>query len=375
VGNFGTVFVDQSYWQSAIAAKPASAHKGYLMGGLCWFAIPFALATSLGLASVAMQLPITAKEAGDGLVPPAVMMHMFGEGGAIAISILLFMAITSTGSGECMAVSSLVAYDVWKVYIRPNASGKEILIVSKVAVVVFGTSMGGFAVALNYMGINLGWVYLFMGIVIGSAVYPLWNLLMWKQANASGAVVAAWLGMGLSFMTWLITAKAMFGELTVDTLGKNEPMLAGNCVALLAGCSIHVIMSLIWPQNYDWKSMNDIAMLEHDESGLDPEDYTEDKLKEAYRWIMRWGFGFTIIMVILWPCASLPAKVFTKEYFAFWVLISLVWGFAASAAVIVMPIAESLDNLYNDMYILTGLKMFKAEEKTPPPAPDKSTKV
>merc|ERR1719271_1770961 len=50
VGNFGTGFCDQSYWQSAIAAKPASAHKGYLLGGICWFAIPFSLATSLGLA-------------------------------------------------------------------------------------------------------------------------------------------------------------------------------------------------------------------------------------------------------------------------------------------------------------------------------------
>jgi Na+/proline symporter len=33
VGNFGTVFVDQSYWQSAIAARPASAARGYLLGG------------------------------------------------------------------------------------------------------------------------------------------------------------------------------------------------------------------------------------------------------------------------------------------------------------------------------------------------------
>jgi Na+/proline symporter len=33
VGNFGTVFVDQSYWQSAIAAKPSSATRGYLLGG------------------------------------------------------------------------------------------------------------------------------------------------------------------------------------------------------------------------------------------------------------------------------------------------------------------------------------------------------
>jgi Na+/proline symporter len=33
VGNFGTVFVDQSYWQSAIAAKPSSAARGYFLGG------------------------------------------------------------------------------------------------------------------------------------------------------------------------------------------------------------------------------------------------------------------------------------------------------------------------------------------------------
>lgn len=33
VGNFGTVFVDQSYWQSAIAARPESAARGYMLGG------------------------------------------------------------------------------------------------------------------------------------------------------------------------------------------------------------------------------------------------------------------------------------------------------------------------------------------------------
>merc|ERR1719399_2532992 len=47
VGNFGTVFVDQSYWQSAIAAKPSATVKGFLLGGLSWFAIPFVQATTL----------------------------------------------------------------------------------------------------------------------------------------------------------------------------------------------------------------------------------------------------------------------------------------------------------------------------------------
>eukprot|EP00959_Pyramimonas_sp_CCMP1952_P072543 1515643-Pyramimonas_sp.AAC.1 len=103
VGNFGTVFVDQSYWQSAIAAKPASAHKGYLLGGLVWFTIPFALATSLGLAGVALGLPITAAEAGSGLVPPATAAHLFGDFGAVMMATMLFMAITSTGSAEGIA--------------------------------------------------------------------------------------------------------------------------------------------------------------------------------------------------------------------------------------------------------------------------------
>ena len=30
-------------------------------------------------------------------------------------------------------------------------------------------------ILLNVMGLNLGWVYLFMGVVIGSSVIPLWN--------------------------------------------------------------------------------------------------------------------------------------------------------------------------------------------------------
>ena len=82
VGNFGTVFVDQSYWQSAIAASPASAHKGYLLGGLVWFTIPFALATSLGLAGNALNVALTINDANAGLVPPASATILMGAAAA-----------------------------------------------------------------------------------------------------------------------------------------------------------------------------------------------------------------------------------------------------------------------------------------------------
>lgn len=38
IGNFATVFNDQAYWQRAIASRPASCVKAYLLGGLAWYA-------------------------------------------------------------------------------------------------------------------------------------------------------------------------------------------------------------------------------------------------------------------------------------------------------------------------------------------------
>lgn len=55
VGNFGTVFCDQSYWQSSIAAKPIQGVWGFISGGLTWFAIPFTMATTMGLAYLALS--------------------------------------------------------------------------------------------------------------------------------------------------------------------------------------------------------------------------------------------------------------------------------------------------------------------------------
>jgi Na+/proline symporter len=151
IGNFGTVFVDQSYWQSAIAAKPESAAEGYMLGGMCWFSIPFSLATSLGLTATALMLPITKGEAGSGLVPPAVADCLMGDTGAVLILIMLFMAIVSTGSAESIAVSSLVTYDMYREYVNPEATGKQILFWSRVVIVLFNLFMGVFAVSVRWI--------------------------------------------------------------------------------------------------------------------------------------------------------------------------------------------------------------------------------
>ncbi|GFZ08620.1 urea-proton symporter DEGRADATION OF UREA 3 [Actinidia rufa] len=341
VGNFGTVFVDNGYWVSAIAARPSSTHKGYLLGGLVWFAVPFSLATSLGLGALALDLPITASEASHGLVPPATAIALMGKGGSILLLTMLFMAVTSAGSSELIAVSSLCTYDIYRTYINPDATGKQILKVSRGVVLAFGCFMGLLAVILNKAGVSLGWMYLAMGVFIGSAVLPIAFMLLWRKANAFGAILGTISGCILGIITWLSVAKVEYGRVNLDTTGRNAPMLAGNLVSILTGGAVHAVCSVLQPQNYEWDTTKQITMVEKEKSELPAEEFTEEKLIRAKAWIVKWGIGFTLVIVLLWPLLSLPAGQFSKGYFTFWAIIAIAWGTIGSAVIVILPLTES----------------------------------
>lgn len=159
----------------------------------------------------------------------------------------------------------------------------------------------------------------------------------------------------MALVTWLIYAQAQSGEITVDSLGQLEPNLAGNLVATCSSGIIHAVFSLVKPQNYDFKSMGEIEMLEDDTRGLDEADFTDEFLMEAKRWVQKWGWTFTIIMVVVWPLLSLPAEVFSKSYFAMWVFISLAWSFVATFVIIALPIAESWDSIMGVTLAMLGM--------------------
>ncbi|CAA7411113.1 unnamed protein product [Spirodela intermedia] len=364
VGNFGTVFVDNGYWISAIAARPSSTHKGYLLGGLVWFAVPFSLATSLGLGAVALDLPLTKFEADQGLVPPATAIALMGKGGSILLLTMLFMAVTSAGSAELIAVSSLCTYDIYRTYINPKADGKQILKVSRVIVFLFGCFMGVLAVLLNKAGVSLGWMYLAMGVFIGSAVMPIAFLLLWRKANATGAIAGTVSGCLLGVITWLSVTKVQYGRVNLDTTGRNAPMLAGNLVSILSGGLIHAVLSFARPQNYNWESSKQITTVEQDKSDLPDEEFKEEKLVHAKRWIIKWGLLFTVIIVVLWPLLSLPARKYSLGYFTFWAIIAIAWGTIGSAVIIVLPLKESwetIENVFMGMFTNDAL-MAKIEE-------------
>ncbi len=350
VGNFGTVFVDQAYWQRAIAAKPSSTVKGFLLGGLCWFAIPFTLATTMGLTAVALDVDITMQQAQMGLVVPAAATALMGEVGAILVLTMLFMAVTSAGSAELIAVSSIVTYDLYRTYRNPNATGKQLVKVSRATIVAFGLGMGGLAVVLLGMGLSLGFVYLAMGILIGSAVVPIALTILWSKTNKVAATGGAVIGLLCSTTVWVIVASgaggfvASGGVIDLASLGNNYAMLFANITAILSGGIIAIIGSLAAGKTFDWNDLKTKITLVEITATQETED--EETLKRAFKFSVRGGGAMALILIIVWPMPLIASGyVFEIGAYAVWVAISVIWVSIASAIIIFLPLIEAREGI------------------------------
>ncbi|AOA62573.1 Urea and polyamines transporter [Komagataella phaffii CBS 7435] len=385
-GNFGTVFLDNGYWNKAIAASPAAAMPGYVLAGFHWFSIPFLCATTMGLACLALEDlndPLTPQQVSAGLVLPTAATQLLGKGGAVASLLLVFMAATSALSSELISVSSIFTYDIFKGYLRPRASGKTLLVTSHLSVMAFAMIMSAFSTGLWYAEISMGYLYELMGILISAAVVPASCTLLWKDQNKVAATLSPPLGCALAITGWLVYSKVNFGEVTVDTTFEDMSMLTGNCVALLSPLLFVPLFSFIFGfQNFDWRVLKSINRVDEDEeiiektepnvhidaeTGMYPiksqitnaaeeialktgdERLTaeEAQLKRSSRIA---GFACLVSassFLILWPMPMYGSRyIFSSQFFTGWVTVGIIWVFSTIGLVLLLPIWEGRHTLY-----------------------------
>ncbi|RDW73067.1 putative DUR3-urea permease [Coleophoma cylindrospora] len=368
VGNFGTVFLDNGYYNKAIAASPVHALPGYIMGGISWFAIPWLCATTMGLAALALEghpsFPtypnrMDAADVSAGLVLPYAAVALLGGGGAVATLLIVFMAVTSASSAELIAVSSIFTYDIYQTYFKPEASGKRLIYMSHAMVIGFGLFMAAFSVGLFYAGISMGYLYLMMGVIISSAVIPATLTLMWAGQNKWTATLTPPLGLCCSLIAWLVTAKKTCGSLDVTCTGSNNPMLAGNVVALLSPLIFVPVLTLAFGMDhYDWKSMamirraddTDMADAAHIDLELVPGEHRESaaeaqsearKLLRASKIAKTMTVVLTLALLVLWPMPMYGSGyIFSEKFFTGWVVVGILWLFGSLFCVGLFPLWE-----------------------------------
>ncbi|KAG8630355.1 hypothetical protein KVT40_001974 [Elsinoe batatas] len=357
IGNFGT----------AIAAGVTNALPGYVMGGLSWFAIPWLAATAMGLAALSLESDpswptyperMASADVSAGLVLPEAAVALLGAGGAAAVLIIVFMAVTSAMSAQLIAVSSIATYDVYQTYINPQASGRRLIWTSHMACVVFATVMAGFSTGLYYAGISLGYLYLLMGVIISGAVIPASLTLLWERQSWAAATFSPPMALACSLTGWLVQASRE-GPLTVEVTGANNPMLVGNVVALLSPLLFIPVLSFVFPSGkYDWKSM--AAIRKGDDSDLAaaasmdleqvPGEHSQpseeamaemEKLHKSAKIARIICVVLTLALLILWPMPLYGSGyVFSRPFFTGWIVVGLIWLFISTFCVGLYPLWE-----------------------------------
>ncbi|CAG5127794.1 unnamed protein product, partial [Candidula unifasciata] len=123
-------YCDQASWQSRIAAKPVQGVWGFILAGFIWFSIPNVMATTTGMAYLAISSDngshfLDNSQIYEGLVTPLIAEKVLGSAGGILILTMGAMALMSTGSGEVMGLSSVIVYDIYQTYFRPFRDNLE----------------------------------------------------------------------------------------------------------------------------------------------------------------------------------------------------------------------------------------------------------
>ena len=348
VGNFGTVFVDQSYWQKAIASRPKAATGGFILGGLAWFAIPFTLATALGLAAISTGISLTENEIGLGLVAPTAASNLMGDFGAILFLTIIFTAVTAAGSSQLVSVSSLVTYDVFRTYLKPSSTGRELIRISRFTILAFGIGMGILASLLFHSGFSLQYVYLMMGVLIGSAVAPVSFAILWKKTNRYAATGAAVIGLVSGVISWFWSANLMFDEITLSSTGHLVPLLIGNVISISVSLGITIVGSMIKPEKFDFHLMKQKILVVDDKiRSMIKHDTDEEFLQRSLKFCKRAGFSISVFLVVIWPASFyLTGLVFDEQVFHLWIWLAIIWAFGAAGIIIFLPLLEARKNIY-----------------------------
>jgi len=218
---------------------------------------------------------------------------------------------------------------------------------------------------LLYAGISLGYIYLMMGVIISSAVIPATLTLMWAGHNKWAATLTPPIGLAMALIAWLVTAKKTCHSLDVACTGSNNPMLAGNVVALLSPLLLTPLFTLIFGvDHYDWESMAAIRKADdHDlaaAADIDLElvpgttsesaaEYAEEQAKLARASKIAKGMTvlLTISLLVLWPFPMYgTGYIFSKKFFTGWVVVGILWLIGSLFCVGLFPVWEGRKDLY-----------------------------
>ncbi|KAJ6008217.1 hypothetical protein N7540_012193 [Penicillium herquei] len=284
-----------------------------------------------------------------------------GDGGAFAVLLMVFMAVTSAMSSETVATTALLIYNFYHAYINPKATGKQLLRVSTYIIPLFAIFAASVATGLNHAGFSVSFLITVSGILVDSAIVPMACTIMWSKQSRIAVIASPLISSVAGIMAWLLTAQSNEGGITITTLSANLPLVAGNVCSLCAPLVLTPLFTFIWPENYDFEKFKQIRPIgEYSEgdaeyvpptaeaiAAAEEHEAHNSKLLLRARNLAIWlSIAMTLIYLILWPIPMYATSyVFSKGFLKGWVVVVFLWAFFAASVITLLPIWESRQSL------------------------------
>ncbi len=403
----GVVFLDASFHQKGVAAMPEAAFPGYLIGGLAWFSIPFCLATTAGLAALALETTypgfptypnrIPKADVSAGLVLPYAAQALLGKGGSAAVLLLMFMSCTSAISAQMVGVSTVVSYDIFKTYFKPAISAEGLLRSNQYVVVGFGLFAAAFGSLLHGIGLDLGLIYNLTGIFTGAGLSPLIFIFFDTRLHPAVVFPGIWINFVAGVAVWLSVAWHNYGVVNLASVGGVVPCLAGCGTGIGVGLVLSVISVLFFPRDFAWSRIPEILEEQHrhaqqlrgekvaertqvDEKAAssassqgettleliehDP-SYDPKRLDRSFRIAVVSALTIFVVITIIWPFSLYRDYIFSRTFFQGWVTVSFIWAIAAFVGVGIFPLVQGIPVAKTIIHNLKNKATRKSDKQQP----------
>lgn len=195
---FPVWFISIAAMQRIVAARDVkTARRAFFLTGVPIEWPLFAIGSTLiGLIARMLMPELQDPE----LATPMLIMKLLPAGLAGFVIAAYIAAVMSTADSVLMGPVAIFTNDIYRKYLRPNASEQSTVAVARIATLVLGV----LGIALAYLVPNVLDLILY-AYTFGSAglFFPMLALLFWKRATASGAFWSM-LGGGIAAILWVI---------------------------------------------------------------------------------------------------------------------------------------------------------------------------
>lgn len=236
----GQILLDQGYYSKAISATSnKSLLAAYIIGTIfAWMPIPIIAGNVLGGAGLSLHLAKgVLKSTSD--IAPYVYKVVFGGGiGTVLFVLMIFMAGLSTGGDILSGAQAICTVDIYKKYIKKDATEMQQKRFGQVMALAIGVVMA--FVAMLFEGVSMVRIDCLTGIIFAAPCAALVLGIFWKKNSEKAAIVSVLSGVVSGIVVYLIIPDPDINY------------VIGNVCALLVPLVILVINGLFSHYTFDF---------------------------------------------------------------------------------------------------------------------------